>query len=666
MATPLPIGAMPHNIPTPMHQQTQAPQPRPPIPQQNEAPKGPSAFMPVNTGPYSHPPAPPMGLRRQGPAELRNARSREPPMHRALRLEKTPSASGGGNTRDTEDDWEIVTCTYKSTPQSIIRDRIEHLDQTTRSVLKKKQDMNETIQLQLDRAQAVLTKEDCDSRCYYKLAQLESEYRVADYLRHRDDRNVRSSKKHRSHSKRSKSPKMETVAIVAYFQRMSADGQYGLRTLDAHGPVRQSRQIQQPPIQPRMGGLPPVALPQGSAPPPRPHPAPAAAAPFKPTPPLAVDPRWNSQPKLSVGHQNVPPMPQPQAAQQGPFNNAQQGGIQTTQPGNAFPPKTATAVPPPVQGDVTAGPIPRLPAINIPIRPPPNGPVPGAKAPPQIPPPGPDVPKGAFETGSRSPKKMIAESGPSVRNNIQVYHAPDRSSSPSDGGGDKWSDNESEGTRPSSIDSDRSPQRGRGRSPNPKQMHSDRHGNVIIQDPRNLRKDVASIFDHRSSRDSDRQHVRFNSPGRRYQNESCPPRRKYHSSREEPKKAESPRIVQAPRPSVHHVRGTASRLDDSYDIRPSRSDRPLERARLHDSHGERDVRRDNERFKHLEEDLRRRREYKERRDDRKQDDYKYSGSEPRWSDRRAREYMNQKEPRYSHRHHEDRETYRRYNDRRDW
>ncbi|KAF9774095.1 hypothetical protein IL306_007928 [Fusarium sp. DS 682] len=637
------------------------------MPQQNGAPAGPSAFMPVNTRPYSHPSVPPMDLRRQDPAEMRNARSREPPMYRALRLEKTPTPSSGGNARDTGCDWQTVTRTDKSMPQSMIRDRIEHLDQTTRSVSKKKQDKNETIQLQLDRAQADLTKEDRDSRYYYKLAQLESEYRAADDPRHRDDRSVRSSKKHRSHSKRSKSPKLERVAIVAYFQRMPADGRHGPRTLDAHGPVRQSRQFQQPPTPLRMGGLPPVALPQGFGPP---HPppaavaAPTAATPFRPTPPPAVDPTVNVQPKPPVSQHNVPPMPQAQSPQQGPFN-AQQSGMPTAKPGNEFPHKAGAAVPAPAQREVPAGPPPRLPAINIPIRPPPQGPLPGAKAPPHMPPSGPGAPKGAFETGDRSPKKMVAESGPSVRGNIKVYHASDRSSSPSDDDGDELSDDGSEGTRPSSIDSDRSPQRGRGRSPNPKRMHSDHHENVIIQDPRSPRKDAAYISDDRSSRHSDRQHVRFNSPGRRYQNESCSPRRRYHSSREEPWKGEPQRIVQAPRPSVRHVRGTAPRRDDSYDVRHSRSDRPLERARLQDSHREHDVRRDNDRFKYLGEDLRLRREYKERRDDRKQDDYKYADSEPRWSNQRARDYMSQKEPRYSHRHHEDRETYRRYSDRRD-
>jgi hypothetical protein len=667
MAGPLPVGAMPQNIPAPMHQHTQAPQPRPPMPQQNGAPAGLPAFMPVNTRPYSHPPAPPMDLRRQDPAEIKNARSREPLMYRALRLEKTPSASSGGKARDTEYDWETITRTDKNMSQSRIKDRIEHLDKTTRSVSKKKQDKNETIQLQLDRAQADLTKEDHDIRFYYKLAQIESEWRAADDPRHRDDRSVRSSRKHRSHSKRSKSPRLERVAINAYFQRMPADGRHSSRTLDTHGSMRQPRQIQQTPAERPMGGLPPLTLPRGFVPPPPPS-APAVAAPVRPAPPAASDPKLNGQPRPPMGEQNVPRMPQAQSPRQGPFNNAQQSGMPPAKPGNAVPHNAGVVAPPPAPapGQVPARPPPRLPAINIPIDRPQHGPLPGVKAPPQMPPSGPGAPKVPFEAGNRSPRKMVAESGPNVKHNIKVYHTSDRSSSPSDGDGDEWSEGGSEGTRPSSIGSGSSPQRGRGRSPNPKRMPSDHHENIIIQDSRNLRKDAEDMPDDRSSRHSDRQHVRFNSPGRRYRDESCSPRREHHSPREQPWKGGPPRIIQAPTSGVRHVRGTAPRWDESYDIRPSRTDKPLERARLDDGHRERDVRRDNDCFKYLEEDLRWRREFKERREDRRPDDYKYTDPEPRWSDRRAREYMSHREPRYSSQHHEDREAYRRYSDRRDW
>ncbi|PCD30849.1 hypothetical protein AU210_010520 [Fusarium oxysporum f. sp. radicis-cucumerinum] len=627
-----PVGAMPQNIPAPMHH-TQAPQTRPSMPQQNGAPAGLPAFMPANTQPYSHPPDPPMYLRRQDPAEIKNARSGEPPMYRALRLEKTPGASSGGKARDTEYDWETITRTDKNMSQSRIKERIEHLDKTTRSVSKKKQDKNETIQLQLDRAQADLTKEDRDFRFYYKLAQIESEWRAADDPRHRDDRSVRSSRKHRSHSKRSKSPRLERVAINAYFQRMPADGRHSSRTLDTHGSMRQPRQIQQTPAQPRMGGLPSVTLPQGFVPPP-PTAAPAVAAPVRPAPPPATDPRLNGQLRPPMGEQNVPRMPQAHSPRQGPFNNAQQSVMPPAEPGNAVP---HNAVRPP----------PRLPAINIPIDRPPHGPLPGAKAPPQMPSSGPGAPKTPFEAGNRSPKKTAPESGFNIEEKVKVYHSSGRSSSPSDGDGDEWSEDESEDTRPSSIGSGSSPQRGRGRSPNPKRMPSDHHENIIIQDPRNLRKNAEYMADDRSSQHSDRQHVRFNSPGRRYRDESCSPRVEYHSPREQPWKGEPPRIIQAARLSVRHVRGTAPRRDDSHDIRPSRTDKPLERARLDDGHRERDVRRDNDRFKHIEEDLRRRREFKERREDRRPDDYNQyeaTGPPPQRSQPRSQSFLPSSSP----------------------
>ncbi|KAF4950697.1 hypothetical protein FGADI_8031 [Fusarium gaditjirri] len=656
-----PVGAMPQNIPAPMHH-TQAPQTRPSMPRQNGAPAGLPAFMPVNTRPYSHPPAPPVDLQRQDPAEIKNARSGEPPMYRALRLEKIPNASSGGKARNTEYDWETITRTDKNMPQSRIKERIEHLDKTTRSVSKKKQDKNETIQLQLDRAQADLTKEDRDFRFYYKLAQIESEWRAADDLRHRDDRSVRSSRKHRSHSKRSKSPKLERVAINAYFQRMPADGRQSSRTLDTHGSMRPPRQIQKTSAQPRMGGLPPVALPQGFVPPP-PTAAPAVTASVRPAPPPATDPRLNGQPRPPAGEQNVPRMPQAHSPRQGPFNNTQQSGMPPAKPGIAVPHNAGVVapVPAPAQGQV--------PAINIPIDRPPHGPMPGAKDPPQMPPSGPGAPKTPFEAGNRPAKKTEPESGFNIEDKAKAYHGSGPSSSLSDGDGDgdgdEWSGDESEDTKPSSIDSGSSPQRGRGRSPNPKRMPSDHHEHIIIQDPRNPRRDAEYMADNRSSRHSDWQHVRFNPPSRRYRDESCSPRGEHHSLQEQPWKGEPPRIIQAARPIVRHVRGTAPRRDDSYDIRPSRTDKPLERARLDDGHRERDIRRDNERFKHLEEDLRRRREFKERREDRRSDDYKYVDPEPRWSDRRAREYMSHREPRYSRQHHEDREGHRRYSDRRD-
>ncbi|KAF5615897.1 hypothetical protein F52700_13193 [Fusarium sp. NRRL 52700] len=664
-----PVRAMPQNIPAPMHH-TQAPQTRPSMAQQNGVPAGLPAFMPANTRPYSHPPQPPMDLRLQDPADIKNARSGELPMYRALRLEKTPGVSSG-NARDTEYDWETITRTDKNMSQSRIKERIEHLDRTTRSVSKKKQDKNETIQLQLDRAQADLTKEDRDFRFYYKLAQIESEWRAADDTRHRDDRSVRSSRKHRSHSKRSKSPRLERVAINAYFQRMPASGRRSSRTLDTHVLMRQPRQIQQTPAQPRMGGLPPVTVHQGFVPPPPPAAAPAAVAPVRPAPPPATDPRLNGQLRPPMGEQNVPLMPQAHSPQQGPFNNAQQSGMPPAKPGNEVP-RNAGAVPPvpvpvpvPAQGQVPARPPPRLPAINTPIDRPPHGPLPGAKAPPQMPSSNPRAPKTPFEAGNRSPKKTAPEPGFKLEDKAKIYENSGRSSSSSDGDSDEWSEDESEDTRPSSVDSGSSPQRGRARSPNLKRMPSDHHESIIIQDSRNLRKDAEYMADDRSSRHSDRQHVRFNSPGRRYRDESCSPRGEYRYPQEQPWKGEPPRIIQAARPSVRHVRGTPSRRDESYDIRPSRTDKPLERARLDDGHHERDIRKDHDRFKHLEEDLRRRRELKERREDRKPDGYMYVDIEPRWSDRRAREFMSHREPRYSRQYHEDREAFKRYSGRRD-
>ncbi|EWG46509.1 hypothetical protein FVEG_06975 [Fusarium verticillioides 7600] len=673
MAGVPPVGAMPQNIPEPMYH-TQAPQTRPSMPQQNGAPAGLPAFMPANTRRYSHPPQPPMDLRLQNPAEVKNVRSRELPVYRALRLEKTPVTSSGGKARDTEYDWEIITSTEKNMSQSRIKERIEHLDRTTRSVSKKKQDKNETIQLQLDRAQADLTKEDRDFRFYYKLAQIESEWRAADDSRHQDDRSVRSSRKHRSHSKRSKSPRLERVAINAYFQRMPASGRHTPRTLDTHVSMRQPRQTQQTPAQPRMGGLPPVALPQRFAPPP-PTAAPAAAAPVRPAPRPVTNPRFNGQLRPPMGEQNVPRMPQAQSPRQGPFNNAQQSGMPPAKPGNAIthnagavPPVTVPAsapAPTPAQGQVPAAPPPRLPAINIPINRPPHGPLPGPKGPPQMPSSGPGAPKAPFEASNRSPKKTAPEPGFNFGDGVKVIDNSGLSSSPSNGDSDECSEDESEDTGPSSVDSGSSPQRGRGRSPNPKRMPSNHHENIIVQDPRNIRKDAEYIVDDRSSRHSDRQHVRFNSPGRRYRDESCSPRGGYPSPREQPWRGEPPRIIQAARPSVRHVRGTAPRRDESYDIRPSRTDKPLERARLDDGHRERDVRRDNDRFKqNLEEDLRRLRELKERREDRRPDDYKYVDREPRWSDQRAREFMSHREPRYSRQHHEDREAFRGYSGRR--
>ncbi|KAJ4264875.1 hypothetical protein NW762_005118 [Fusarium torreyae] len=608
MAGPFPVGAMPHHVPEVLHRHPQAPQPGAPMPQHNGAPAGFPAFIPINTQSYHHhhpPPPPPMhavpmDLRQPDPIEISDLRDRDPQTYRALRLEKAPSTSSvDGKAREAESAWEQVIRTEKTMTQSMIKDRIEYLQKNTRSITKKKQEKNETIQLQLDKAQADLTSWDHDVRFYYKLVQLESEWRTADDRKHKDERSERSAKKHRGHSKRTKSPKMERVAVTAYFKRTPAVRQHDPIPIDADAKMRHMRQAQQP----NMAYQPPVILPQGFS-----HPI--TAGPFRPAP-SAADPRLNTQPKPILRQQAVHPVPQAQSPHQGTFSNAQQSGMAPEQQHNAMP---------------------------------------HAK--------GAGAPTGAFETRNAPQKRIVVETDPNTRNNIKVYHVSDRSSSSSDGA---WSDGESEGTRPSSINSDQGlPYRGRGRSP--KRTHPDHLGNVIIQDPRHTRRDAECVSSERAPKDSRRPHVRFSSPDHRYREGSHSPRRETYSRRrpeESRRRAEPPRIIQ----QVRHVPAPANRRE-IFSERVSRDDQPLEHARKRDTHREHEGWRDKVRFKHPEETIRSHHEFKERGHDRRED-REHVESESRWSDEEAREYMRQREEpnRPSLRpawHQEGRQTHRGY------
>ncbi|KAM0349423.1 hypothetical protein ACHAPU_003832 [Fusarium lateritium] len=643
MAGPLPAGAMPQSVPTLLHQRPRAPQPGPamPMPIRNNAPAVFPAFVPVNTQPYRHHPTPPMNLHRQDAAQVQHVRSREPQMYRALRLEKLPSASSNGRSRDGRSDWEEIIRTDPSLSQSMIRDIIEELQNTTRSVSKKKQEKSETLQRQIDKAQADLTSEDHDIRFYYKLAQLESQWRRVDDRRHKDDRSVRSTKKHSSrHSKRSKSPKMERVAVIAYFKRTPTDVRHDLRPVDAQVPMRQPRQSQQPyTAQPRTGGSPPGPLPQGFV-----HPAPAA--PIIPSP-FTVDPRLNGQSQPVAGQQPARPEPQAQSPQQGTFNNVQKSTMLPMKQSGAVPHTAGTARPPP------GPPLPN----QFPIRPSHiQGPLPVQNAAPNMVPPGTGASKGTFESSNRPQKKIVIETNPITRDAGKVYYDSDQDSSSSS---DEGSEDESEDTRPSSISSARvSPQRGRGRSPG--RTYSDPRGNVVIQNHRHTRKDAKHVFDHHAPKPVHPQQVRFGSPDYRYQESSRSPKREHrsHHRHEESRRVEPPRIIQAPRQSVRHVPGPPARRE-TLDRRAGRDDKPLERARFDDTHRERDIRRDNDRFTHFEEDVRRHRESRDRRDSRREHDHKYSDSESRWSDQRARNYMRPNESHHSPRYHEGRGVNRR-------
>lgn len=625
MANLHPVGAMPREIPPQMHQQLQASWPVRSMPQSNGVFAGPPAYMSVNTQPYHHPPLPPTDL--HGSPEIQISQSRSPQRYRALRLEKASSGSS----------WEDTIISEKPMSQSVIRDRIDWLQKNTSSVTKKKQEKNEDIQNQINKAQADLTRGDRDVRFYYKLAQLESEWRAADDRR-RDDRSERSSKRHRGHSKRNKFPKLERVAVVAYFVSTPATDRHGSRP-HTNMPPKQSKQTQHSQTaQKSAEALSPVTSSFT-----RPFPSSAHGK-----APLVADPRLRSQPKPIITQQAITPqvsqvsqVSQAQLPYQGTFNMSKQDGMASARHNVAIPQTmnpTGRA-----QGQVSVGQPPKLPPIQLPLRPPQvPGPLSVPKAPPAMPTAGPGAPKGATGTSKQptAPKVVMTESKPNVKDTIKVYHVSDQSSSSSDDG---WSEDESEGTTPSSISSDQSlGQRGRGRSP--KRAHPDHHGNVIIQDTREA-----------EGRDnpSQRQRVRFNSPDRYlYREESRSPRGKYHSrSRtEESRRVEPPRIIQVPRHSVRHVPGLAPRRDTSNDKYNS-GERPLERARLSDSYHDRNIPRDNDRFKYLEEDAQRRREFRERRDDRREDGDKYAESDSRWSDQQARDYMHQREARRSYRYH---------------
>ncbi|KAH7182753.1 uncharacterized protein B0J16DRAFT_153026 [Fusarium flagelliforme] len=641
MAGPLPVGAMPPGVPSQINQQPHAPQAAPSIPQNNGIFAATPAYIPGNAQPYRHPPFPPMDLRQQAPAQIQDARGRSPPQYRALRLEKASSGSS----------WTNITVSEKPMPQSMIRDRIAWLQKNTNSVTKKKQEKNESIQRQLDKTQADLTKRDRDVRFYYKLVQLESEWWAADGRRQGEDRSGRSSKKHKSHSRRNKSPKWETAAIIAYFVSMHANDRPGSRLHGTNMPLRQSKQTQQPQVvQTSAGGLPPIILPPSFV-------RPVPSNPLGKMSPIA-DPRLSSQPNPAVTQQAVThPTPQAQAPYHGAPNKQQHDGTVSTKSKEAMP---RPMIPGPTQGQIPGGQPPRLPPIQLPIRPPhvqgtlsvPNTPSPLVQA-------GPGASGGAFEASRQStaPRTIVAGPNSSVRNNIKVYHASDQSSSSSD---DLWSEDESEGTTPSSISSDHSLlQHGRGRSP--KRAHADHHRNVIIQDSRHSRKEAKYVRDERT-RPSQRQHVRFDSPDHRYQEENRSPRDEYHSQRraEATWRVEPPRIIQVPRTSVRHVRGSAPRRD-SFDDKYDNEEKQLERARLYDSRHKHDVRRENDRFKHLEEDVRLRRDLRERRSDRREDSVMYAESDSRWSDQQARDYMRQRESR-PYRYHESRKIRREYDE----
>ncbi|KAF4971137.1 hypothetical protein FSARC_1970 [Fusarium sarcochroum] len=80
----------------------------------------------------------------------------------------------------------------------------------TKSVTKKKEDKNDTIQMQLNMAQDNSTRKVSDPRKYYELVQLESEWKTVESYELKDG-------KRRARSSRAKSPRMERIAIIAYF-----------------------------------------------------------------------------------------------------------------------------------------------------------------------------------------------------------------------------------------------------------------------------------------------------------------------------------------------------------------------------------------------------------------------------------------------------------------
>jgi hypothetical protein len=620
MANIHPVGVMPRDIPPQLHHQPQARS----MPQGNGISTGPPAYVPVNAKPYHHPPLPPTDL--HGSPNIQTSQNRSPQRYRALRIEKASSGSS----------WEKTIISEKPMSQSMIRDRIDWLQKNTISVTKKKQEKNEAIQNQIDKAQADLTRGDRDVRFYYKLVQLESEWRAADDRRRGDDRSERSSKRHRGHSKKNKFPKLERVAIVAYFVSTPATDRHGSRPLGTNMPPEQSKQTQHSQAaQKTAGGLPPVTHVSNFA-----RPVPPNAHGMAPS---VTDPRLRSQPKPIITQQpTTPQAPQVSQAQppyQGIFNMPKQDGMASARHNMVMPQIVNPAGSTP--GQVSVGQPPKLPPIKLPLRPPQvPRPLSVPKASPRMPPAGPGVLRGATVADRQptAPKIVTAESKPNVSDNIKVHHESDQSSSSSDG---SWSEDESEGTTPSSISSDQSLQhRGRGRSP--KRTHPDHHRNVIIQESRQA-----------DGRDKlpQRQRMRFNPPDYLRREESRSPREKHHSrSRaEESWRVEPPRIIQVPRHSVRHVPGLAPRRDTSNEKYNS-GERPLERARLNESHHDHDIRRDNDRFKHLEENARRRRDFRERRDDRRGDGDKYAGSDSRWSDQQARDYMHQREPRRSYRY----------------
>ncbi|KAF4462363.1 hypothetical protein FALBO_10833 [Fusarium albosuccineum] len=749
----IPAGAMPYSSSQPLNHQPRAPLPQgAPVPQHNTAPAG----FPAGTMPHSqHPPAPPLyavpaDLRRRDAVQIVDIRSERLTeaeacerlsTYKVIRLEKAPTSHGvddlGYPLKPT---WERV---FQIEPRDIsqedARRRVKQLIKDTKPVLEKKEAKNLHIQRQLECAQDDLENRDPDRRFCHKLVQFESKFRPVDdrhakySSRHRRDK-YRKDKKFEKHSKRSRSPAMEREAIIAYFKRMPAPGESGLRMLEEE--ERERRRHQASTMSP---GFAPVAHHSPVS-----HPVPAAPAPVRVAGP-AMDPRLNGPPRMNVPQQPgkplVPgklnrPLPQTQPARQDESEDeseeseddeehglpVRQGNNATLNPPIAIigrggpPPPPAPPVAVPGRPNVALPPAPRPGGMNpqfmpnaavqpqrptVPLArpgpPPPLGaivqpnPVGGLPPPPpkagqvmgpgnmnNIPPPPPKLAPGAIPPGPvvgrqpmppangqvklPPPPKGVPAKLPATMEStnkriivtttgddkIRVYDGSDRSSR-SSAVSDEWSDAESEGTRPSSVSSDSNPRRhGRGRSPN--RERKDHRESVVVRGSRHAKRESEYVPEKHASRHASRQPARHSSPRRR-RSDTRSPRREFYPSREEEepewassrRRAISPRIIQRKRSSVRLVSAPEARRE-IFASDMDRVEHRLERARLEDDYREREVRRDNSRFEHLDEDVRQRRDLKARFRDRLEDDYAHANRDNfRWPNRDAREYMRRRE-----------------------
>ncbi|KAF4975941.1 hypothetical protein FZEAL_7335, partial [Fusarium zealandicum] len=464
---------MPYNSSDPQAYQPRAPLSGAPMPQHSRAPAGFPAGMPaampqsshatMRLNPQSHlPPSPPVNavprdLRPTGRAEIsdiRSTRFTEADACEYLSTYKVMRFEKAANFYAVDDEgypikstWEKTTRTEQTDlPQQEVSQRVRQLNRETKRVPEKKAAQILPIQRQLERARDDLTARDPDHRFCHNLVQFETKRREVDdrYVesvssRHRKDRRDRKHEKYRKHSKRSRPHPTEPEAIIAYYKRMPAPGQSGLRMLEEW--ERQQRMKHEMAMMPPVQHPHPHSRPGGS--PQAHHPGPsqfAPSAPLRPSAP-AMDPRMNNQPMSTMPA--MPAMPRqlnhpppraqpprqvdmsddeehrgrdPTLARQGnpppPAAFAPRPGVPPPSLPAAIPPKAGHPFPPP----------PKLPAVSFPPRqgvaPPPPTNMPAVNLPTKGPLPAPKLP---------SPIRPANAEGPQPRPGFPAAPPPGRS-----------------------------------------------------------------------------------------------------------------------------------------------------------------------------------------------------------------------------------------------